>query len=460
MPNLDFYKRLSTTFSGLSGTPAGAFIFMDEHGTSRHMVNLKRTLEGVLFPELTEEASVDLASLFPGAVSSLKESRNPEKSARPFNPRSLPFGYLFAEDGSVLGAFTRLGDYLITARHIISHYESGDAGKILACTFKNGVISPKTVRVDVTKVITHGKVCLKSEAAEDVAIFIVDGSLWDRLGISKCRLAKAVRNRLPIWSYHFDFVRKEDGVYVTVLRSSCEVVPGSRLATRFHDGDTARGDCGAPLLLRDDKTWRLVGIHKEGSWDKSVIRNGYVPAILIAHFIQVWHTLHRFKVNPQISYERSVHELLPGQVVVKEGSRVPGDKSEHREAREYEKSLKYDMEDFADDYYDGMSAMDDRYLNTFGQDDDWDREDVFASAYIVKDDTGAEEVMTTRHVKRLAKAGYVAWEDMDVSQKKKAMGQGVGNWADEDESEDEYDSDDKEGPAVEVDRFEWILCRL
>jgi hypothetical protein len=157
-------------------------------------------------------------------------------------------------------------------------------------------------------------------------------------------------------------------------------------------------------------------------------------------------------VNPQIAYERSAFELRPGQIPIKEGSRVPGDKSEHREALEYEKSLKYDVEDFAEDYYDGMSAMDDRYLNSFGQDDDWDREDVFASAYIVKDDTGAEEILTTRHLKRLSKAGYVAWEDMDISQKKKAMGQGVGRWADETDSEDDDDFDDKEGPAEQVEQ--------
>lgn len=445
MPNLDFYKRMSTTFSGLSGVPAGAFVFLNENGVSKHMVNLKRTSDGILFPELSDAAAKDLDGLFPTIGSNLKESRNPAKTAKSFIARTLPFGYMFAEDGSALGAFTRLGDFLVTTRHNISHYERGDAGRIFACAFNKGAISPRTPRVDITKIITQGKVCLKSEASEDVAIFIVDGSSWDRLGISKTKLAKAVRNRLPIWSYHFDFVKKADGVYITVLRSSCEVVPGSRLSTRFHDGDTTKGDCGAPLLLRDDKNWRLVGIHKEGSWDKSVIRNGYVPGILVGHFIQVWLRLHRFRVNPQIAYERPTHELPPGVSPIKEGSKIPGDKSENREAREYEKSLKYEVEDYAEDYYNGDQAMDDHYA--YGaEDDQWDKEDVYASSYVVKDDTGAEEVLTARQEKRLAKAGYTAWDDMDISQKKRAMGQGGGAWADEDDSDNGYDSDYREGP--------------
>lgn len=387
--------------------PEGTLLYTDATGKPVAQIGLRRGPGGVLYPEITSVVPQSIVELFP--ITYGKESPNPDKRAKAFQAPSLPFGVLFDKNGDILGMFTRYHNYLVTTRHNVSHYEMGDAGNIYARAFKQCKITPTDNWIDVSDAIFKHRVFLKEEMAEDLAVFAVEGSVWDRLGVAKCEYQDGVHTGMPMWSYHLEFNDQPEGVHITVLRSSGEILQGARATTRFHNGDTSRGDCGGPILARTSGKWKLIGIHKEGSVTRYPhIRNGYTPAIFLKHFVTV--------------YERVM--------------KLQAEKEDYpywlKRNREYEGWLRYEVEDDREDY--GWEKEDE---------EDYD---IYAKSYLYNPKDGREHIASKREEMEIERSGKVAFKDLDpdvVEQSSYEMRDyfsGAHNWAD-------YEDDlDKEGP--------------
>lgn len=278
------WRKVIATASNLMKQPAGILTYKDRNGMTRHMLPL--VLEGgLLRPVFAEDTPGVLKQMFQLPVD-LKESHNPSRKMSRYFPGEtrLPFGYMFSRDGSPVGAFTRQGHYLVTTRHTMRGYEDGEGGPIRICKFdQDGIIDIDSARAELSAKFLANPACKKNQHAEDLIYYEVPGRVWDKIGVPKGELAKEIGNDMPVLVPHAEFVTVEGLATMQLYKSACEVVEGHSHGTRYHNGDTGKGDCGFPLLVRDGGSkWKIAGIHKQGSSTAHPnIRNGFTPAVFM-----------------------------------------------------------------------------------------------------------------------------------------------------------------------------------
>jgi len=255
---------------------------VDPAGRDRKVSLLLNSREGTNWLDLPVDAPKDLSQtvldlVHATSIGELKESRNPMKPARRWSPKDnrLPMGVIFIKDdghGNMVpkGGFARYGNDLWTTNHIAEELAIGD-NVYLAKFDKDGRITPSSMFVKVT-------LPLKKHAWEsvtlDYACYPLESVFWDKLGIPAGEVVREAVAGLNIFVFHIELVEDTIELY----RSSCHILKGGHPWKRWHDGDTARGDCGFPLLYNSGaKTWRIAGIHKEGSLSRKQVRNGFIP---------------------------------------------------------------------------------------------------------------------------------------------------------------------------------------
>lgn len=247
-------------------------------GKERKTTLLVRQVEGEMnfsFPENTSDKNV--SAIATSIVRPIKESRNPNKPAIRWAPGrdKLPLGVIFQKDhghGKLVpvGGFARYGDDLVTANHVAEELTKGQA--IYLSKFdSDGRISPSSLLIKVE--LPMPKYFWASHEL-DYACYPISGVVWDKTGIPKGELAKEVVSGMNVCAFHIEL----SGDTVELYQSKCHIQDGANPWSRYHDGDTARGDCGFPVLFNSGKgKYRIVGIHKEGSLTRNPVRNGYVP---------------------------------------------------------------------------------------------------------------------------------------------------------------------------------------
>jgi len=272
-------------------SPYGMLVYKDNTGTQKHYLPLKSTNEGRIIAEVTPETPDWLKTVLACKTEDLKESRNPSRQGKRYDngDPKIPLGYMFNTNGEPVGGFTRLGDYLVTNRHIVRPYEDGNNGSLRICKFdKEGVITQDSPRVTLDAKRLMHPALRTSQGVMDVVYYAVPSNYWDKLGISKRELVDTLQTDQPAVTFHVEVdVSNPDGPRWLLYSSACEIKEGYAPGTRYHNGDTAKGDCGFPVLIRGNgSNWRIAGIHKEGSITPFPdIKNGFTPAVFLQFFI-------------------------------------------------------------------------------------------------------------------------------------------------------------------------------
>lgn len=286
IPPNEWTKTLEVAYN-IGTQPHGSLMYVDNLGLPKFACYVRTNEEqGQFLVEMPKGTPEWFRKLIP-VHADLKESRNPARKASRYYPREtkLPIGYMFDSEGTPIGGYTRIDKYLVTTRHNLRKYEDGQCGKIKISRFNaEGVIGPNSPGVWLEPLELQKPVCKKSQNVEDLIWYNIPSDLWDRLGVPKGSVVNEIANEMAVMTLHVEFVvnEKTGGSEVHLFQSACEIVPGFSVGRRYHNGDTAKGDCGFPVLKRDhntSKTWKVVGIHKEGSMSPPPnIRNGFTSA--------------------------------------------------------------------------------------------------------------------------------------------------------------------------------------